>query len=308
MKELLVQMYHYVRDRFETNSGIRGLTAEELEQQIRHLGEGFEFIGPEDIINYFTGERRRLPDRACLLTFDDGLKDHFKFVYPILKKYRISGIFFLITETFMEGSVSTVHKIHLLREKLGTDEFTNLVLGNLKEKYSFKDGFKFLETDASDNYRWDDKKIAALKKLLNYKLPYKILEPLIGEIFNRCFDSSIAKEFYLTKEEILEMDNGGMVMGSHTHTHRVLSRLNGSELEGEIRDSKRYIEELTGRRFIPFSFPYGKPEVYNSKVLSLIRECSYPCAFTTVVGVNRGRINPYTIKRIDPKDIYRDME
>lgn len=34
-----------------------------------------------------------LPENSILLTFDDGLKDHFQNVYPILKKMKSKGYF-----------------------------------------------------------------------------------------------------------------------------------------------------------------------------------------------------------------------
>ncbi len=39
-----------------------------------------------------------LPQKSAALTFDDGLSGHFGYAYPILKKFRIPGCFFIIAD------------------------------------------------------------------------------------------------------------------------------------------------------------------------------------------------------------------
>ena len=50
----------------------------------------------------------------CLLTFDDGLKEHYAEVMPILRERNIQGLFFIITRCPEEGRVVSVHKNHFL--------------------------------------------------------------------------------------------------------------------------------------------------------------------------------------------------
>ena len=59
-----------------------------------------------------------IPTNSVLLTFDDGLKDHFQFVFPELKKHGISGVFFPPSLPIEENIVLDVHKIHFILESV----------------------------------------------------------------------------------------------------------------------------------------------------------------------------------------------
>ena len=49
-----------------------------------------------------------------LLTFDDGYIDHFTYVFPVLKEYKMQGSFFVPGKTFTENCLLDVNKIHYL--------------------------------------------------------------------------------------------------------------------------------------------------------------------------------------------------
>src|SRR5262245_51904604 len=95
---LTVVMYHYVRDlprsRFPR---IKGMLTKDFAAQVDRLRSLFEMATLESALAYLRGNY--LPERPlCLLTFDDGLKDHFTDVLSILAVRRIQGQFFLITD------------------------------------------------------------------------------------------------------------------------------------------------------------------------------------------------------------------
>jgi peptidoglycan/xylan/chitin deacetylase (PgdA/CDA1 family) len=43
-------------------------------------------------------EKKKIPPRTVILTFDDGYKDFYTFAYPVLKEYRLPAVMFIITE------------------------------------------------------------------------------------------------------------------------------------------------------------------------------------------------------------------
>ena len=47
-----------------------------------------------------------------MLTFDDGYKDHYKYVMPALVKKKISGCFFPSAENIIKNNVTETSKIH----------------------------------------------------------------------------------------------------------------------------------------------------------------------------------------------------
>jgi len=41
-------------------------------------------------------DKKQIPPRTCAITFDDGYKDNYKYVFPILKKYHLPATMFVI--------------------------------------------------------------------------------------------------------------------------------------------------------------------------------------------------------------------
>jgi peptidoglycan/xylan/chitin deacetylase (PgdA/CDA1 family) len=66
------------------------------------------------------------------------------------------------------------------------------------------------------------------------------------------------------KELIRELIDMGHEVGSHTHTHRDLTRIGINEVEEEFRLSKVIISELTGNDDIGIAYPYGS---FNEEVI-----------------------------------------
>ena len=57
---------------------------------------------------------KELPKNACYLTFDDGFKDHFKYVMPELLKRNIQGSFFPPSMAVKNQELLDVHAIHFI--------------------------------------------------------------------------------------------------------------------------------------------------------------------------------------------------
>ena len=94
MSKINILMYHYVRKiRASKFPKIKGLELESFKKQLNFLQENFNIIDPKDLLKT---KNFKLPDHSCVLTFDDGYKDHIKYVFPELKK-RNDLIFLLIT-------------------------------------------------------------------------------------------------------------------------------------------------------------------------------------------------------------------
>ena len=58
-------------------------------------------------------------------------------------------------------------------------------------------------------------------------------------------EKEILQSYYLTKKQIIEMHNAGMIIGSHTVNHPVMSRLNFQEQEFQIKKSFDFLESCS---------------------------------------------------------------
>lgn len=299
-----VIMYHYVRNMHETLfPDIKGLRVKNFIFQLDYIMGNYTVISLEEYVDFLVSDKR-IPNNSCILTFDDGLKDHYHDVFPILKSKGFSACFFPVTQPLTEFVVPCVHKVHFLLAKLGPKVFTgefNQILKNefpnLVEVFFISD-----ETKKNRKYRWDKPLTANLKYNIA-TMPLREKVKVLNQIFTKYFDNEklFCKELYLSFGEMKEMQEGGMSFGGHTHTHPVLSCLTQKEQDAELKMSKSILEENLGIKIEFFAYPYGN---YNDDTITTLKNNGYVCGLTTDVGVNIERESDlFTIKRLDTNDV-----
>jgi peptidoglycan/xylan/chitin deacetylase (PgdA/CDA1 family) len=114
----------------------------------------------------------------------------------------------------------------------------------------------------------------------------------------------------LTWEQILEIRDLGMTIGSHGHMHTALSLLSRDELARDLERSKQMLEERLGRRVVLFAYPKGRPrrDLVASSV-EAVRAAGYETATTVLFRAVRASDLPMTIPRFaiadDDLDAFR---
>lgn len=93
MGKLFVVMYHYTRDlKHSRYPEIKGLDVSLFREQIEFMKQQFNIVSMEQVIEAV--ERHAdLPDKALLLTFDDGYVDNYTFAFPILRNLEYKDLF-----------------------------------------------------------------------------------------------------------------------------------------------------------------------------------------------------------------------
>ncbi|MCX6809720.1 MAG: polysaccharide deacetylase family protein [Candidatus Berkelbacteria bacterium] len=205
-----VLMYHHTGDLPEGADDIRkGLTVsgKTFDSEMKKLKDGgYNVMTLNELYNKIsTG----VPDKAVVLTFDDGYDDNSTVAEPILQKYGFHGTFFIITG------------------KVGMAE-------------------------------------------------------------------------YMSEDQIKDLAKAGNEIGSHTVHHIDLSTVQGTTLNNEIKDSKTYLEKLTGLTVETFCYPSGK---FSDEAKADLLRDGYKIAVTTEASkgvfstgdlfeIPRYRVNP----------------
>lgn len=95
-----ILVYHYVeyvKDQKDTIRKSLSTAPHVLEDQIKTLiADGYTFITFKKLNQYFDG-REKLPPKSIILTFDDGYEDFYTDVFPILKKYKVPAVQYVIS-------------------------------------------------------------------------------------------------------------------------------------------------------------------------------------------------------------------
>ena len=277
----LVVSYHYVRNGSAAPfQGLHGLGADRFEQQLAGMQHDRALLDYTAFLDALDG-RRPLATNGALLTFDDGLRDHYTAVFPILKARGATGIFFVSSGSVGPAPrVLNVQKTQLLLAAIGSGALWEEVLGAVVAVRGWAPCHAF----GRELYRYDTIADARIKHLLNYELPFEVVDPVLDALFRRHIgeEAEVGPALYLSEAMIREMARSGMTFGYHTATHRVLARLSEDEQRAEIEDGVRWIRSLTGQQTVPFCFPHGHAHAYTSQTVRILRETGYSMAFTAV--------------------------
>lgn len=102
---LLYHYVEYVKDPKDTIRQSLNINPDIFEEEVKTLlGAGYSFITMKDLADILDGTKL-LPTKPVVLTFDDGYRDFYIDVLPILKKYQIHATAYLVSG-FIGGSNS----------------------------------------------------------------------------------------------------------------------------------------------------------------------------------------------------------
>lgn len=101
---------------------------------------------------------------------------------------------------------------------------------------------------------------------------------------------------HLTAGELRELHAAGVVIGSHTCSHRPLVRLSDAELMSELRDSRHRLEDLLGGAVTTLAYPGGAAGLREQ----IAARQWYELAFAVDPGPLGPFCDPYLIPRFDP--------
>lgn len=103
-------------------------------------------------------------------------------------------------------------------------------------------------------------------------------------------------EKMMSAAQVREMADAGFDIGSHTLSHPHLTDLSDDQLQLELSDSKKKLEDIIGREVAAFSYPYGD---YDSRVAEAAVAAGYKNAVTTELGVMTAGVDPFEIPRVN---------
>jgi peptidoglycan/xylan/chitin deacetylase (PgdA/CDA1 family) len=104
-----------------------------------------------------------------------------------------------------------------------------------------------------------------------------------------------------------ELLTAGHEIGSHSVTHRRLASLSLEDVQREVGDSKRMLEQQLRRPITSFCYPSGD---YNARVKQAVAASGYLAACTVEPGANRPGGDLFALKRTEVSafDTLRDFK
>lgn len=266
-------MYHYIRDFDNDYPYFNYLDKKSYIKQLNYFDKKYGLMNKCNNLN--------LSKDIVIPTFDDGFKDHLWAAQELNKKKSI-GIFFIPTMPYLKNQILDVHKTHLILGKIDSktvfEEFlkyvenkklTNLFNKKEKEKFHFK-----YKNQKDKNTKKE------FKKIINYYGNLDLKKKILNYLY-KLFEINLkASDIYLSKKEIKYISNLGMIIGSHSENHILMSRLSQKNQLNEIKRSKKFLESLIKKKINTFCYPYGGKKSYNLITIKILKKLKFDYAFS----------------------------
>jgi peptidoglycan/xylan/chitin deacetylase (PgdA/CDA1 family) len=287
---LLAVGYHYVSAEPPPKPrAIFPVSVGALRAQLELLARSWQFVSRDELVAAAAGETT-LPERACAVTFDDGLRCQVDLALPVLEELGVPAIFFVPGQPLAEGRVLHVHKVHALRERVDDAELLELVGAD-----------EVPEDVAVEHYRYDTPQAARVKYLLNMALPADERDRVVGAAFAELFpdEAAFAAELYMSHDQVRALASS---VGAHSYAHEPLALLPPDELDRDLERVTTLLEEIAGARPRVFSYPHGTPTTVDLGTARRVGAAGYRIAFTMERALNRSLDEPLLLARLDAND------
>jgi len=217
-----------------------------------------------------------------IVTFDDGTSGIYEHAIPSIIAHGIPSILFCCSLPLSEQRLLNVTKVHLLQGKLGNRRFRRLFLAMADECQACDRLEDPRHLGLGPLYRYDDEETRRFKILLNVRLPYSVVTDLLDSLIEREFGdhSALARNSYLSMDQLRSIRDHGVAIGLHTHSHFMLSRLEAPEQEREIATCIDRLGGFIGDGGRLFSYPYGISGTWNEKTRRILIRHGIDYSFT----------------------------
>jgi peptidoglycan/xylan/chitin deacetylase (PgdA/CDA1 family) len=238
-------MYHSIpdtaREPFVDPQG--AIPAELFEQQLEMLKAHCNVVPLSGAVAYLKGEGR-LPERAVVVTFDDGYLDNFEVAAPLMKRLGIPATLFIATGYVDRQEPQWIDELHALfrarrRQVLKVDALpVRFDLSNPRgEKHAY---------------------LSISMQLLMQSYPKR--RRLLDEVRAQLDPQGEMPRLTLSWDELRTMQQRypDVELGLHTHDHTELATLPLADALAEVRQSQQRFRDELGSTARFFSYPYGR--------------------------------------------------
>jgi len=308
MSSLTVVMYHYVRELTRTRyPGIKGLELSRFRSQMSYLRQHYNFVTMNEVIHSIrTGDE--LPDRAALLTFDDGYIEHYELCFPILADCGIGGSFFPPVAPVRDRVLLDVNRVHFILAVKEPEILAAAIDRRVEESsedFDLQPVEQYREQWAKPN-RFDTAETIYVKRMLQVGLPEALRNRIAKELFSQFVardEDEFSAELYCSEQQLREMQAAGMYIGSHGCDHVWLNSVDASKQQAEVFGSLEFLRSIGSPvdDYWAMAYPYGG---WNESLLTILRDAGCVAGFTTEPAVaSLGKHLPLLLPRLDTNDL-----
>jgi peptidoglycan/xylan/chitin deacetylase (PgdA/CDA1 family) len=285
---LLVLNYHRIGNPDQDLFGpeLFSATADELSDQISFLKRHVSLVALEEALAFLDGTTKQKPRRCrVLITFDDGYLDNYELAFPILRSHGVQAIFFLVADMIGSCCVPWWDRIAYMLKTGRRRRFSLCYPADLVVDIE-ENGIKRSLRDVLSLYKRPDN-TDSTRFILDLKERSK------GD------DPPAKLRRFLSWGEAREMISAGMMIGSHTCTHPVLSQLEPEQQRHELARSRALLGKQLGINTDVLAYPVGNSNSFSDETERIAQDVGYRAAFSFYGGTNLpGMTRKYDVKRV----------
>ena len=264
----------------DLDPGLVSATPDDFRAQMEVVARHYNAITIDDLVAAHRGEKP-LPQRAVLLTFDDGYRDFGERAWPILREVGLPAVLFVPTSfPDQPGPGFWWDRLHaaLRNSRDSRIDIAGLGTFDLRDHAGRRAAHVALRQHV---------------KSLPHASAMKWLDEQLGEIATL---PSLHR--VLGWDALRQLAHEGLAVCSHSHAHALCTRLAPDELAKDLTLAKRRIEEELGDDAPPpvFAYPSSANDAVSRRV---VRDAGYELAFGGGRSIDRLPFaDPYHITRL----------
>jgi peptidoglycan/xylan/chitin deacetylase (PgdA/CDA1 family) len=216
-----------------------------LERHLDWIGRRYRFVDLDEL-GALLESGRPIDRPVAAITFDDGYRDFYDHALPVLQKKGVPAALFVVTDLVGTAEAQIHDKLYLL----------------LARRYARAAGVEPYQ---------------ALRTLLE-NVPFTGLQEAVHALESEYPIPEPACSPSVTWEELGRIHRAGIVVGSHTRTHIVMTNETCERVIAEVAGSRRDLERTLGTVVRHFAYPSG---IYNSASVNAVADAGYQFGFTS---------------------------
>lgn len=258
------------------------LSTDAFEAQMRYVRNNYRIVSMDQLIDEMEHPENLEP--AVAITFDDGYRGLYEEAFPVLQRHGIPATIFLTIGCIETGEVAWYDRVFVALKFMPANRL-ELVLDRPRT---------FILDSGAQRMQAATEIISCLRRFSSARR-----KECCADLESKShLPEDELQGRMLTWDQIRIMYQGGVSFGAHTMSHPVVSQLSSSELEWEIFESKRVLEERLGCHVQHFAFPFGKSQECGESATSVLAAAGFVSAATTEWGVNSVGSDPFRLRRV----------
>ena len=274
------------------------VSAENLRSQLQLLKESYQIVSPDEVRDWITGGKE-LPERAVLLTCDDGLRNVLTDMAPILREEGVSCLFFVLGVSVAENpQMLWYEQLYLLLQAAPAGKYSLAGLEDGPEmSVELTDGGQRRSAwwnlvKGLSQYDQSPRADFIESSRIQFGLPEQWnAEYTHGEAQRRRFG-------LLNRHDLRQLVDQGMSVGSHTLNHPMLSQQPSELAWREISESRALLEDAIGKPIWAMAYPFGDSGSVTTREMQMAEQAGFECAFTNVAGGFGATLTRFALPRV----------